>query len=73
MLQGFQVMADVLDGWGGFAVSYLQQLREDYPKTTVVTYGLSDDKMGKNTTMVKNPSHLPRKACNFIICFGIWD
>ncbi|OAQ31328.1 tubulin nucleotide-binding domain-like protein [Linnemannia elongata AG-77] len=50
-LQGFQVMADVLDGWGGYAVSYLEQLREDYPKATVVTYGLSDDKMGKSSTM----------------------
>lgn len=46
-------MADVLDGWGGYAVSYLEQLREDYPKATVVTYGMSDDKMGKNSTMVR--------------------
>lgn len=46
-------MADVLDGWGGYAVSYLEQLREDYPKATVVTYGLSDDKMGKSSTMVR--------------------
>ena len=46
-------MADVLDGWGGFTVSYLEQLREDFPKATVVTYGLSDDKMVKNSTMVK--------------------
>lgn len=49
-------MADVLDGWGGYAVSYLEQLREDYPKATVVTYGLSDDKMGKNSTMVRQLS-----------------
>jgi hypothetical protein len=46
-------MADVLDGWGGYAVSYLEQLREDYPKATVVTYGLSDAKMGKTSTMVR--------------------
>lgn len=48
------MLADVLDGWGGFATSYLEQLREDYPKATVVTYGLSDDKMGKNATLVRN-------------------
>lgn len=47
------MLADVLDGWGGFATSYLEQLREDYPKSTVVTYGLSDDKMGKSTTLVR--------------------
>ncbi|KAG0200739.1 mtDNA inheritance, partitioning of the mitochondrial organelle [Mortierella sp. GBA30] len=50
-LQGFQVLADVLDGWGGFATSYLEQLREDFPKATVLTYGLSDEKMGKQSTM----------------------
>ncbi|KAI1318186.1 mtDNA inheritance, partitioning of the mitochondrial organelle [Mortierella claussenii] len=49
-MQGFQVMADVLDGWGGFAASYLEQLREDYPKSTVVTYALSDEQMGRRST-----------------------
>ncbi|KAG0321079.1 mtDNA inheritance, partitioning of the mitochondrial organelle [Dissophora globulifera] len=44
-------MADVLDGWGGFAASYLEQLREEYPKATVVTYGLSDVSMGKRSTL----------------------
>ncbi|KAF9302026.1 mtDNA inheritance, partitioning of the mitochondrial organelle [Mortierella antarctica] len=61
-LQGFQVLADVLDGWGGFATSYLEQLREDYPKTTVVTYGLSDDKMGKNTTLREKQTTLVNEA-----------
>ncbi|CAO3568518.1 unnamed protein product [Mortierella alpina] len=50
-LQGFQVLADVLNGWGGYATSYLEQLREDFPKTTIVTYGLSDDQMRKTSTM----------------------
>lgn len=54
-------MADVLDGWGGYAVSYLEQLREDYPKATVVTYGLSDDNMGKSSTMVRQ--HITTNAC----------
>ncbi|KAF9906276.1 mtDNA inheritance, partitioning of the mitochondrial organelle, partial [Lobosporangium transversale] len=49
--KGFQVMADILDGWGGFATSYLEQLREDFPKATVVTYGLSDNQMRKSSTM----------------------
>ncbi|KAF9110727.1 mtDNA inheritance, partitioning of the mitochondrial organelle [Mortierella sp. AM989] len=49
-LQGFQVLVDVLDGWGGFATSYLEQLREDYPKSALITYGLSDSQMGKRTT-----------------------
>jgi len=45
-------MADVLDGWGGYASSYLEMLREDFPKACVVTYGLSDDHMGRHATMV---------------------
>ncbi|KAG0033556.1 mtDNA inheritance, partitioning of the mitochondrial organelle [Podila clonocystis] len=61
-LQGFQVLADVLDGWGGFATSYLEKLREDYPKSTVVTYGLSDDKMGKNTTLREKQTTLVNEA-----------
>ncbi|KAF9351587.1 mtDNA inheritance, partitioning of the mitochondrial organelle [Mortierella sp. NVP85] len=50
-LQGFQVLADVLNGWGGFASSYLERLREDFPKSTVITYGLGDNEMGKRETM----------------------
>ncbi|KAK3827488.1 MAG: tubulin domain-containing protein [Benniella sp.] len=50
-LQGIQVLADVLNGWGGFASSYLERLREDFPKSTVITYGLGDDEMGKRETM----------------------
>ncbi|KAF9430904.1 mtDNA inheritance, partitioning of the mitochondrial organelle [Podila epigama] len=61
-LQGFQVLADVLDGWGGFATSYLEQLREDFPKTTIVTYGLSHDKMGKTSTMREKQTTLVNEA-----------
>ncbi|KAF8986179.1 mtDNA inheritance, partitioning of the mitochondrial organelle [Entomortierella lignicola] len=50
-LQGFQVLVDVLDGWGGFATSFLEQLREDYPKSALITYGLSDSQMVRNTTL----------------------
>ncbi|KAG0021799.1 mtDNA inheritance, partitioning of the mitochondrial organelle [Entomortierella chlamydospora] len=50
-LQGFQVLVDVLDGWGGFATSFLERLREDYPKSALITYGLSDDQMGKSNTL----------------------
>ncbi|KAF9209883.1 mtDNA inheritance, partitioning of the mitochondrial organelle [Haplosporangium sp. Z 27] len=50
-LQGFQVLVDVLDGWGGFATSFLERLREDYPKSALITYGLSDSQMVRNTTL----------------------
>ncbi|KAF9438617.1 mtDNA inheritance, partitioning of the mitochondrial organelle [Entomortierella beljakovae] len=56
-LQGFQVLADIMDGWGGFATSYLEQLREDYPKSSIVVYGLSDSQMGKNSTLPLSRYH----------------
>ncbi|KAG0229439.1 mtDNA inheritance, partitioning of the mitochondrial organelle [Actinomortierella wolfii] len=50
-LQGFQVLTDVLDGWGGFAAAYLEQLREDFPKSSILTYGLSEPGMAQGNTM----------------------
>ncbi|KAG0265578.1 mtDNA inheritance, partitioning of the mitochondrial organelle [Actinomortierella ambigua] len=50
-LQGFQVLTDVLDGWGGFAAAYLEQLREDFPKTSILTYGLSEQGMAPGASM----------------------
>ncbi|KAG0056256.1 mtDNA inheritance, partitioning of the mitochondrial organelle [Gryganskiella cystojenkinii] len=64
-LQGFQVMADVLDGWGGYATSYLEMLREDFPKATVVTYGLSDDQMGRHATMREKQITIANEALAF--------
>lgn len=39
-LQGVQFIAGVDDGWGGFLGSYLEELRDEYQKLTIVTWGV---------------------------------
>ncbi|KAK6524985.1 mtDNA inheritance, partitioning of the mitochondrial organelle [Arthrobotrys megalospora] len=40
LMQGLQVLTTVDDAWGGFATSYLNDLRDEYPKTTIWTWAL---------------------------------
>ncbi|CDS11095.1 hypothetical protein LRAMOSA03359 [Lichtheimia ramosa] len=44
-LQGFQILAGVDDAFGGFTEGMLQLLREDFPKTPIMTYGLQSSNM----------------------------
>lgn len=39
-MQGIQVFTTIDDAWGGFASSYLEALRDEYPKSTIWTWGL---------------------------------
>ncbi|CAG8817648.1 21919_t:CDS:2, partial [Racocetra persica] len=39
---GFQVMTNVIDGFGGFSCSFIERLREEYPKTPVISFGITD-------------------------------
>ncbi|CAG8441773.1 16644_t:CDS:2 [Acaulospora colombiana] len=39
---GFQVTADVIDGFGGFACGFLERLREEYPKSTILSFGITE-------------------------------
>ncbi|KAL0086518.1 tubulin domain-containing protein [Phycomyces blakesleeanus] len=41
-LQGFQIFTGVDDAMGGFTEGLLDDIRDEFPKTTVLTYGLSD-------------------------------
>ncbi|KAF9581025.1 mtDNA inheritance, partitioning of the mitochondrial organelle [Lunasporangiospora selenospora] len=60
--KGIQVMADVLDGWGGFTASFLEQLREDFPKTSIITFGVMDEKMADCSTLRKTQTVLVNEA-----------
>jgi hypothetical protein len=42
-LQGIQIMAGVDDAWGGFAARYLDRIRDEYAKTSVLFWGLEDN------------------------------
>lgn len=41
-LQGVQLLTGVDDAWGGFAARYLDQLRDEFGKTSVWVWGLED-------------------------------
>ncbi|PWI64086.1 hypothetical protein PCL_12682 [Purpureocillium lilacinum] len=40
LMQGIQVFTTLDDAWGGFASSYLEALRDEYPKTCIWVWGL---------------------------------
>lgn len=39
-MQGIQIMTSTDDAWGGFASEYAAALRDEYSKTSIVTWGL---------------------------------
>lgn len=43
--KGFQILTSVDDAFGGFTEGMLQLLREDFPKTPIMTYGLQSSNM----------------------------
>ena len=44
MIQGFQVFASIIDGFGGFACSFLERLRDEYPKSAIETFGITENR-----------------------------
>ena len=42
-LQGFNLIADMDNGWGGFSTALLQELKNELPKSTVFTWGFNED------------------------------
>ncbi|RKP10031.1 tubulin domain-containing protein [Thamnocephalis sphaerospora] len=58
-LQGFQVMTDVLNGYGGYASKLLSELRDEYGKTPMLVFGVSSPKEAEQTDMARH-----RRAVN---------
>ncbi|KYK54588.1 Tubulin FtsZ [Drechmeria coniospora] len=42
LMQGVQVFTTLDDAWGGFASSYLEELRDEYPKSCLWVWGLQN-------------------------------
>ncbi|KJK92322.1 hypothetical protein H633G_03791 [Metarhizium anisopliae BRIP 53284] len=40
LMQGMQVFTTIDDAWGGFASSYLEALRDEYPKSCIWAWGI---------------------------------
>ena len=49
-MQGFQLFAGTDDAWGGFASRYLDNLKDEYGKTSIWVWGLED---GSTVTRVR--------------------
>ncbi|KAG9233992.1 tubulin domain-containing protein [Amylocarpus encephaloides] len=42
-MQGIQLITGLDDAWGGFAARYLERIRDEYGKTSVLLWGLEDN------------------------------
>nr|CAG8449247.1 138_t:CDS:10 [Entrophospora candida] len=50
LIQGFQIITNINDGFGGFSCGFVEQLIEEYPKKSVLTFGI-------NETSIKSSNH----------------
>jgi hypothetical protein len=41
-IKGFHVLTSVNDGFGGFACGLLENIRDEYPKSSIITHGMSE-------------------------------
>ncbi|KAI9167323.1 Protein DML1 [Paramyrothecium foliicola] len=60
-MQGMQVFTTIDDAWGGFASSYLEALRDEYPKSCIWVWGLQapflDAARDKRQLRLTNTAH----------------
>ncbi|OAA71938.1 Tubulin/FtsZ, GTPase domain protein [Akanthomyces lecanii RCEF 1005] len=66
-MQGIQVLATIDDAWGGFASSYLETLRDEYPKQCIWVWGLQspllDITREKRRLRLTNAAHSISEIC----------
>ncbi|GKU01837.1 hypothetical protein FLAG1_07013 [Fusarium langsethiae] len=66
-MQGIQVFTTIDDAWGGFTSSYLESLRDEFPKTTIWTWGLQspllDISRAKRQLRLANTAHSIEQLC----------
>ncbi|KAF7538318.1 hypothetical protein G7Z17_g12668 [Cylindrodendrum hubeiense] len=66
-MQGIQVFTSIDDAWGGFASSYIESLRDEYPKTCIWVWGLQSPMLGiprsKRQLRLVNTAHSIDQLC----------
>ncbi|KAH7127715.1 tubulin domain-containing protein [Dactylonectria macrodidyma] len=66
-MQGIQVFTSIDDAWGGFASSYIEALRDEYPKTCIWVWGLQspmlDISRSKRQLRLANTAHSIDELC----------
>ncbi|CAM1502808.1 Fc.00g075840.m01.CDS01 [Cosmosporella sp. VM-42] len=67
-MQGIQVFTTTDDAWGGFASSYLEALRDEYPKTCIWVWGLQNPMLditrGKRQMRITNTAQSIERLCS---------
>ena len=54
-LQGVNVISSVDDGWGGFASSYVEELRDEYGKLPVFVWGMEKtDRVAREKQIIRD-------------------
>ncbi|KAF5019775.1 hypothetical protein F66182_8212 [Fusarium sp. NRRL 66182] len=66
-LQGIQVFTTIDDAWGGFTSSYLESLRDEFPKSCIWAWGLQspllDIPRAKRQLRLANVAHSIEQLC----------
>ncbi|KAF5588679.1 DML1-like protein [Fusarium subglutinans] len=66
-MQGIQVFTTIDDAWGGYASTYLESLRDEFPKTTIWIWGLQspllDIPRSKRQLRLANIAHSIERLC----------
>lgn len=67
-MQGVQIFTSAEDAWGGFAAEYVAALRDEYPKTGIMTWGLQDfEKVARVSICDRPPATSPLGFPSFIL------
>lgn len=68
LMQGMQVFTSLDDAWGGFCSSYLEQLRDEYPKSCIWVWGaqspMTDVPGEKRQLRMANVAKSLHQACS---------
>ncbi|TQV92380.1 mtDNA inheritance protein Dml1 [Cordyceps javanica] len=66
-MQGIQVITTIDDAWGGFATSYIETLRDEYPKNCIWVWGIQspllDITREKRRSRLINTAHSTSEIC----------
>ncbi|RMZ79270.1 hypothetical protein DV737_g3481, partial [Chaetothyriales sp. CBS 132003] len=64
-MQGFQMFTGADDAWGGYSAKYLEALRDEYPKTSIWTWGIEDTTPASRGIKQKKGANTARSLRSF--------
>ncbi|RMZ85090.1 hypothetical protein DV738_g106, partial [Chaetothyriales sp. CBS 135597] len=64
-MQGFQIFTATDDAWGGFSAKYTEVLRDEYPKTSIWTWGIEDTTPARRDVEQRRVANTARSLRSF--------